>query len=170
MLKIDLALLRRQGTVDLQAEVSEDDPLWEGSGLEFDGPVRLKFHAQETPGEEIVVRGTVAGALRSVCRRCLDPVRTELDQELTLVYAPEDPLLGPEGEDARPIAPRARELELGDAIREEILLLSDPFPVCGAACRGLCPQCGTNLNLETCECVGGGIDPRWDVLRTLKSE
>lgn len=44
------------------------------------------------------------------------------------------------------------EIDLTEMIRQEILLNSPPIPVCKEECKGLCPNCGKNLNEENCEC------------------
>jgi len=169
MLRLDLARLERDGSVRLEAEVPSDDPMWNGSDLSFEGPASVDLRAQEAVSGDIVVRGRVEGTLRFECRRCLDPVLVDVDEELTIVYAPEN-LLAVEDVETRPIPDRARDLDLGAAVREELILALDPFVVCDSACRGLCPKCGVNLNQQTCDCVTGEPDSRWDVLRTPKSE
>lgn len=171
MLKLDLTRLSRQGAIDVAAEIPADDPLWEGSGLAFVEPLRVSLRAQETGGGEIVVRGKAEGKVSWECRRCLEPVRRALSESLTIVFVPEEEISPDEaGGDVRPIPARARDVDLGEAVREELVLALDPFVVCDPDCRGLCPLCGVNLNHQTCECVGGESDPRWDALRTLKSE
>ena len=40
-------------------------------------------------------------------------------------------------------------------------------PLCKTDCKGLCPQCGTNLNNGTCGCIPDEGDPRLAVLRGL---
>jgi uncharacterized protein len=40
-------------------------------------------------------------------------------------------------------------------------------PLCRDDCRGLCAQCGTNLNEGACECDGAMEDPRLAPLREL---
>ena len=171
MLKLGLARLERERSVRLRAEIPADDPLWVGSGFAFEGPLAVDLRAQEAGSGEIVVRGEVQGVLQQECRRCLEPVRTELKRDLTLVYAPED-LLGEEaGEgEVRLIPHNASELNLGEAVREELILSVEPYVVCNPACRGLCPRCGVDLNQETCDCAREEPDPRWDVLRATKSE
>ncbi|HEX5134560.1 MAG TPA: YceD family protein, partial [Thermoanaerobaculia bacterium] len=37
-------------------------------------------------------------------------------------------------------------------------------------CRGLCPHCGSDLNVSECNCVSDSVDPRWRALRLLKKE
>jgi uncharacterized protein len=169
MLRLDLARLEREGSVHIEAEVPADDSLWEGTALPFGAPVSVDLRAHIAGSGEVVVRGRVGVVLRSECRRCLDPVRTEFEEDVTLVYVPEDLLAGDEL-DVRPIPARARELNLGEAIREELILDVDPFVVCKPDCKGLCPRCGANWNQQTCDCVGVELDPRWDVLRRALKE
>ena len=59
--------------------------------------------------------------------------------------------------------------ELQDAVkRAQVLLLNLPEQVlCKEDCKGLCPECGTNLNLKDCDCGDKDIDPRWAALKNL---
>lgn len=169
MLTVDLARLDREGQVRVRTDVPPDDPLWTNAGLAFHGPLAVDLVASETAAGEVVVRGTVAGTLMQECRRCLAEVRTPLEEEVTLVWAPPDEL-AEEDEEIRTLPTGSAELELGPAIREELILSVTPWAVCDEACRGLCPQCGVNLNEETCDCTREERDPRWDALRALKNE
>ena len=170
MLKVDLARLEREGRLRLDAAIPPDDALWDESDMTFDGPVAVDLTAATTATGEVVVRGTVQGTIRHQCRRCLADVRTPLEEEVTLVFAPPDELGGEEDDEIRTLPARARDLELGPPLREELILAVDPWVVCDEACRGLCPQCGVNLNEETCDCTLEERDPRWDALRALKNE
>jgi uncharacterized protein len=170
MLRLDLSRLEREGSVVIRAEVPPDDPLWNDSELAFDGPLRVDLRATHVrDGDEVVVRGRVEGVLRGECRRCLEELRTGVDQEVTLVFAPDDDLTDEHG-DIRAIPGNARDVDLGGAIREELILSREPFLLCKPDCRGLCPRCGANLNVEQCGCVIGEKDPRWDALRRLENE
>lgn len=53
------------------------------------------------------------------------------------------------------------------ALVEQIWLAFPLRPLCRPDCRGLCSQCGSDLNTETCQCKGESIDPRLEVLRGL---
>lgn len=59
------------------------------------------------------------------------------------------------------------EIELDDLIRENIILAKPIKMVCSEGCRGLCPNCGTNLNFSTCACENDIIDPRLAALKQL---
>lgn len=171
MLKVDLARLAREGRLEVEAAIPADDPLWEGSELTFEGPLRVELVASVAGSGEVVVRGRLDGTLSRECRRCLDPVEEEVARELTMVWAPTDEL-EPAGDDGetRPLELSATEIELGSAIREELILTTDRYVVCDPGCRGLCPRCGTNLNVDECDCTLEEPDPRWDALRALKND
>ena len=53
---------------------------------------------------------------------------------------------------------------------EELALALAPHPVCREACKGLCAQCGANLNEAPCHCVSGWTDPRLAGLKSLLTE
>lgn len=170
MLRLDLARLGREGSVLVEAGIPADDPLWGGLEAEFAGPVAVRLKATYAGTGEIVVRGTVEGALRQECRRCLEPVPGSLSEELTMVFVPSDSPGAEDDGDVRIFGANAAELDLGDSIREEVVLAIDPFVVCEPECKGLCPMCGVNRNTETCSCATVESDPRWDALRALKEE
>jgi len=76
-------------------------------------------------------------------------------------YAPD----GEGDEDAYPL--EGDELDLEPLARDAVLLDLPLAPLCSVDCRGLCPQCGANWNLVTCDCVPTG-DPRWSALDALR--
>lgn len=171
MLKLDLARLERAQRLRVDAEIPPDDPLWEGSELTFGGPVRVDLTAIRAGAGEIVVRGRVGGRLALECRRCLEPVEVPVDRELTLVWMPVDELGSREDDgETRVFGPEEMEVDLGGAIREELVLGTDRYVECTPGCRGFCPRCGKNLNTEQCDCVKEESDPRWDALRALMTD
>jgi uncharacterized protein len=170
MLRLDLAKLAREGTAQVDARIPADDPLWQETEVVFAGPVDVHLRATYAGSGEIVVRGTVNGALRQECRRCLEPVPGMMDEEVTMVFLPATSEGAEEDGDVRLFDDHVAELDLSDPVREEILLGIDLFVVCDPKCRGLCPQCGVNRNTESCSCGTAESDPRWDALRALKEE
>ena len=58
-------------------------------------------------------------------------------------------------------------LDLTPLLREQGWLAVPMKPLCTPNCKGLCPQCGTNLNLESCACEKVHIDPRLAALKKL---
>lgn len=167
MLTLSLAAVSR-GEVEVDGEISPDDPLWEGTELALSEPLRAELRAQPV-GEGILVRGRIRTGLQMECRRCLEPVRTEIDDTVDLLFesldeSEEDDLSG----EVYPIPPRGTELDLGPALREQLVLRVPSYVVCDEACRGLCPHCGTDLNQGTCDCVPDTGGSPWDALKTFK--
>ena len=61
-------------------------------------------------------------------------------------------------------------LLLEDAVREQVLLAVPLKVICREDCKGLCPHCGANQNLERCSCSEPMEDPRWTALKDIRSK
>ena len=138
--------------------------------------------AQQRLAEDLCVdfvRGTVEftrinrgifgeGQLRSQiqleCARCLETFAQPLDLHLEVQFG--SPPIRPQGEMLFPIGGKGI-LNLTAALREHVLLDLPMRPLCKPDCRGLCVECGKNLNEETCDCVKETIDPRLAGLKDL---
>ena len=59
------------------------------------------------------------------------------------------------------------ELSLEPIAEERIQMAVPMKPLCREDCLGLCPNCGAELNTESCRCAAPAIDPRWEALRLL---
>jgi uncharacterized protein len=89
---------------------------------------------------------------------------------VTFVFAPPDFLGGEDDGEIRVLPANEVELDLGEPIREELVLAAPTYTLCDPECKGLCPHCGADLNETTCDCGAAEPDPRWDALRALKNE
>lgn len=167
MLNLSLTAVSR-GEVRVRGEIAPDDPVWNDASVELAEPLEAELTAT-TVGEGVLARGRMRTRLDRECRRCLVPVPVAIDDTVDLLYEPladeeADELAG----EVYPLPERGDELDLRPALREQLLLRVPEFVVCGEDCRGLCPQCGANLNETTCECVPEtGADP-WGALRKIK--
>lgn len=166
MLQVDLNRVRREGRARIDADVPPDAGLWSDTDLAPRSPLEVRLEAQQA-GPDVVVRGRVKGTFGRECRRCLEPVEVEIDEELGRLYReggdPEE-----ESEDVLPL-PSGRELDLSDPVRETVVLAVPRYVYCREDCQGLCPQCGTDLNESSCDCATEEVDERWGPLRRLKS-
>jgi len=96
-------------------------------------------------------------------------------REFDLLYRPlgadagreETPVTGTEAEISYY---EGESLLLEDVLREQVLLAVPLKATCRQDCKGLCPQCGANLNLTQCSCAEPAEDPRWSGLRDLRSK
>lgn len=51
------------------------------------------------------------------------------------------------------IGPTVEYIDLGEEIRQEIILANPAKVLCSKDCKGICPKCGANLNIAQCKCV-----------------
>lgn len=165
MLKLNLAEVER-GEAHLRESVPPDASPWDDLGIELSAPLEVDLRARSV-GEGIFVRGTLRTTVRRACRRCLKEVEVDVDETVDLLYEPPSDE-APEDGEVYPLPDRGTELDLGDAVREHLLLRVPQFALCEEACRGLCPQCGANLNETSCDCEPEEAPSPWDALRKLK--
>ena len=127
-------------------------------GAEFRQAAPLKVDAvAELRGAEIHIRGHLATNLEASCDRCLGPVAIPVEQDFDLFYRPISTIAR-----AEEVELPQDELEVGffsgdgiefeDVVTEQVILSVPMKVVCKTDCRGLCPVCGSNLNVEKCGC------------------
>ncbi|MGH3119000.1 MAG: YceD family protein [Vicinamibacterales bacterium] len=127
--------------------------------------------------------GRARTSLEMSCSRCTEPFRAPVDAAFDLRYFPHRENIGParhdkhgeheheiEEDDLGTAFYRDETIDLGELVREQLYLALPMKPLCTEGCRGLCPQCGTNLNRGACDCRGAWQDPRLEGLRMFKKE
>ena len=123
-------------------------------------------------GTEIFISGELAAVAMAACSRCAEEFELPSHRRFRYVLAPRamwgDKDFALKAEDLEFSFYNGEEIDLTPLVREQALLALAERPLCGEDCRGLCPQCGANLNQDDCGCSPAGIDPRFSVLRTLK--
>ena len=123
-------------------------------------------------GSEIFINGTLFAATSAACSRCAEDFDLPTHRSFRYVLAPkvmsDDSDFALKAEDLEFSFYQGDEVDLAPLIREQALLALAERPLCRQDCRGLCPQCGVNLNESDCGCSVGGLDPRLAVLRNLK--
>ena len=124
--------------------------------------------------EDIRVVGDFSTQLELRCARCLDPVLREVAGGFDLIYRPLGADAGMEersvrGAEADIAYYQGEGLLLEDLLREQVLLAVPLKAVCNDACKGLCPRCGRNLNVEACTCQPVQ-DQRWGALHGIRDK
>ena len=118
--------------------------------------------------------GRVKTTLEMSCSRCLEPFTFDVDAPVDLRYQPHAHQDAGEREveadDMDTAFYENDEIDLGQLMREQFYLALPMKPLCKDDCKGLCPNCGTNLNKATCDCNTHWDDPRLAALRALKKE
>lgn len=137
-------------------------------------PLDVRATAELLEGQ-IRITGELHTQLEMICARCLEPVNEDVTREFDLFYRPLASMTKQEGErlklDDTEIAFFEGEgLFLTDVLAEQVLLALPMKVICRSDCRGLCPECGVNLNNEECRCEVHVADARMVPLARLKQE
>ena len=124
-------------------------------------------------GEEVELGGKLRTKISVPCGRCLKSVELPIDVEFAERFTPAVSWKNEEqhelSEDDLNLAVFDGEaIELDELVREEIILALPGHVLCDEACKGLCPACGANLNLGSCDCESKQIDSRWEKLKDLR--
>ena len=167
MLRVDLRELAQGRAVETRGELKQDDPALDGTELRLLQPVDVQGRLQAIGEDRFYWQGTARTVVAGECRRCLTPVETPLQLEIGALFtqdpdARDDP-------DSYPVASDATEIDVTPAVREELVLAAPRFVECRDDCKGICPQCGKDLNAGPCDCAPV-TDARWQPLQALKDK
>ncbi|RLC67405.1 MAG: DUF177 domain-containing protein [Chloroflexi bacterium] len=112
----------------------------------------------------LLLQGVLESQLELECVRCLEPFALTITLELEETFR-----LSGAGQVKDGIYAVSDEgwLDLAPLLREQGWIAIPMKPLCSPDCKGLCPQCGANLNLEPCTCERTRVDPRLASLRDL---
>ena len=123
-------------------------------------------------GMELFFSGSLHAEVTATCARCAEDFSVASDRDFRFVLAPKSlgDLNGKDlnAEDLEFSLYAGEEVDLSPLMREQLLLALPTRPLCQEGCRGLCPQCGVNLNLKSCSCSARKPDPRFEALNSLK--
>ena len=116
------------------------------------GPLSYDLYAQLVDGL-LIVRGTLSAEMKGCCARCLQFFSTTVsDSGFLRDFS---------------VSENAEEVDVTDDLREAILLNLPHFPLCDESCKGLCPQCGKDLNEGPCGCSKEKDGGAWGALDNL---
>ena len=144
----------------------------EGDAYRVVAPVELAFDIHKDKDKFRLV-GKVTTELELPCSRCLEPFRMPVNNTFDLRYLPASEV-STEGEgeveedDLEVGYYRDDQIDLNELLREQFYLALPMKPLCREDCKGLCAQCGTNLNAGSCNCAPAWEDPRLAALKNLR--
>ena len=154
-----------------------DQEIWLDPIREFKMDCRIEKPLEATisvqPAEDgCLVRGAIGGEVVTPCNRCAENARIGINAHFDeFEEIPLESALHKghgEGESHVVYERHAPMLDLGGVAWEQFMLAMPVNPLCRPDCKGLCPICGANLNLEACDCHKEEEDPRMAPLRNLK--
>ena len=151
-MKINVADILREiaADQDFEGELILGDITWQEEPLRFKGPLHVKGRIVNG-GEVLVLTAEVRGTILLQCGAGLEGYEQNLDFsfEARLKSSPDD-------ENPDYFLYEGNEVDLSDIVLEFLLLEIPIRRRCREDCKGLCPECGTNLNYQTCKCGNTG--------------
>jgi len=137
-MKIDVRSIPSTGC-DIDGSLSQADFSVRIKEIECLTPVKLSGRMEKSAG---MVRAQVTATtiFRYICGRCLEACDQEFCEHFDFHY---------------PVDSQENYIDVGEDVRQEILLGFPDRVICQDQCKGLCAGCGMNLNTDTCQCKKG---------------
>jgi uncharacterized protein len=104
-------------------------------GVDFLRPIKAEAVVKKT-GSEVFVDVALEAPAEYTCSRCLAKIEDVFKKKFNVNYE----------------VKQGDILEIDDDIRQEMLVDYPMKIICRPDCKGLCPNCGQNLNIAKCEC------------------
>ncbi len=167
--KINVSEIRRSHGLSQKLRLEDWGSVAE---LELTAPLEVDLKLTHV-GSRILVEGTLQTRVRLACSRCAGDYDEPLEVRVEEQFLPHDSPELPQGEEFEVeqlcIFTYENDLiEIDEVIRQNLVASLPCRPLCAEACKGLCSQCGANLNEMACKCeVEPRIDPRWGALAEL---
>jgi uncharacterized protein len=149
----------------------EGEPLLRGDDTRLVGRPELNMRATRA-GDEVSLAGSLKATVEMDCDRCLKPLTMPVDQSFDLLYVPPSKTTEEKELDDDDLVIafyHDQVIDVDDLVREQVELALPMARICSEECRGLCAECGANLNEGDCFCSDKQVDVRWSALKELKS-
>jgi len=122
------------------------------------GPVRSVIILKRNGADRVLLAGEIQTTIALDCDRCTENYSMELDSrfKLDLEYTPNNILESGEHEcspsEMDVMYLKEPVIDVFAILSQQIFLVVPEKYLCSESCKGLCPKCGVNLNLNTCYC------------------
>lgn len=174
-LEIPIVTIPRKSTLGIHEAVDVDDVI--SSEKDTGTLSRIRIDGELSAIQQnFLFHGTVTGTYASPCDRCLAPAETNETVEVSWLFEPgespdvmeafaasettdaEEDEVGSDEDDDQARYYDGETIDLASHAWEELMIATPTKLYCNDACKGLCPQCGINLNTASCACVDEEIE------------
>ena len=155
-------LIQNDGAVkELDLSISLNNMFFNGLDIVFTTPFKLKGMVKNIAGT-LYLELNADVSFETQCARCLDTVSENLSFEIYEVFSKT-----PVENDDEVTVLESGNIDLDDVLEKAFVGVLPISYLCSDDCKGLCPDCGCNLNHETCSCDIDNTDPRLAVLKNF---
>ena len=151
------------GRIEVNGEVEVGEFEFSGERYSLEAPFKVSGSISNN-GKALVLTADVEAELCTRCARCLDEIIVDAGFSMEESFAQSESKIP---EDDEIIVFDGYTIERDDIIEDNLIMNIEGRYLCDEDCKGLCPQCGANLNDGECGCNREFIDPRWSGLADL---
>lgn len=166
-----------------QLDLSEEEPaahypnlvqMEQAGECSFSEPVKAEVSAI-WEYDHVRATGSVTSAVRLSCSRCLAEYQLPIASNFTIFYTKShggelDEEVELSDQDLISVSYSGEEIDLDFEIAEQVMMEIPFKPLCSESCRGLCSECGADLNAGECGCDRGGINLKMSALKKISIE
>ncbi len=171
-MKIQVQDIPSEG-LHLSYEVGPTEWDLEAKGHSLLEPAHVVLEVLKQGEGEVYISGALSARVQGECSRCVNPIPLPIQSRFHLEYVPSpgkfstgEVVLSPDALDLNFY--QGDEIDVDDEMMGQCLLAVPMHVLCQPDCRGLCPQCGEDLNRRRCQCRYEPIDLRWAALKKFK--
>ncbi len=153
-----------------------DDTWFPETELRRVAPVMAELALNRKGDSRVEAQGFLGSKVEIICDRCLGRYNFAVDVKFHLVLeVPTDESwhikeMECSSSDLDIIQLVEPEVDFGDILRQQLYLSLPEKRICSKECKGLCPQCGANLNADDCGCIRETKVSPFAVLAALKKK
>ncbi len=160
IIDISRLLLNDGASIPVDVEVAVGSELFNDLNVSFNTPVKASGDIRSI-SSMLYLTLNISTVYTAKCSRCLCDTEEKLDFTINEVFS--KPGLENENDDV--IILDSNEIDLKDIVEQALSCAMPIRSLCSPDCKGLCPVCGCNLNVDSCSCETDDIDPRLAVLK-----
>ena len=164
---INVARIKNEAQSSMELDITEqvDTAACGFPELVLQGPLRFTGKVVNA-APYLQLSGRLSAVLELGCSRCLQAITRSFDVDIAESYTNKTEVAD-EDDGGEVILFEGDEIDITPVMLNALFGELPMHPLCRQDCRGLCPECGADLNLGACACKQDDIDIRLEKLKTL---
>ena len=135
MIKISVRDITSEG-LDIDQSIPKEGIGLSDEEVDIRSLLNVRAHVEKA-GNFIVADTHITAEFGYFCARCLEALSSTQERSYKFDFE---------------LSSDIEYVDLGEEIRQEIILANPARVLCRKECKGICPNCGVNLNVEKCKC------------------
>lgn len=159
---IDVSTILKElgGKIAVDGDVAMSDTDFLGEMYHFIEPLKVQGTVSNN-GKSLILKAQCKGLMTTQCSRCMKEIEVPVCFEIDENLVQDD---GEVSEDDDVVLFEEPQIDIDDIAANNFLMNVEGKYLCKEDCKGLCQQCGADLNEGECNCSQDNIDPRWAAL------